>query len=775
MNLKPYLALVFLLNYCVIGWSQKSGIEGTVTNSATGEPLISASVIVGTTGTDTDFDGKFSLSLNPGTYMVEVRYVGYQTIDREVTVAQGQMLQLNFQLEENPTLLQTATVTSGKYSRALGEVTVSLEVIKPQLLENTNSVTLDLVLNKVPGVDVIDGQANIRGGSGFSYGAGSRVLLLQDDIPILAADSGSPSWADVPVEIIDQVEVVKGSASALFGSSALNGIINVRTAYALAAPETKISGYYTFFSDPSESAQRWYDKRPFEFGGSVSHRRKIGRLDFVTGAFYRYQDGYNRDTYTRYGRFNLCLRYRQLDKLAYGLNFNFNPGSNGDFFFWKGPDSLFIGSDNTLTTTEKLRFNLDPFVTYFDPVGNRHKLLGRYYYIDNNNNNNQSNTSQLWYSEYQFQRNWTGLDLVTTAGVVYTGNNITAPLYGDTVFTTTNLAAYVQLEKKFFDRLNTSIGFRFENNSVKTPEIICNELVPGLTVCDTIRGGKVTESKPVLRFGANYQVSEGTYLRASWGQGYRFPTIAESFIQTTFGGFPINPNPSLRSETGWSAELGVKQGYSFLGFEGFLDVAAYWSQYQNMMEFNQSDPPLFGFQSLNVGGTDIKGLEITIAGRGKFLGLPTNILMGYNYLDPRFLAFDTKPPEPFAIPTEGQRNAINSSSTDNILKYRFRHTAKADIETTFLQYSVGLSANYYSFMEAIDRIFESLIVPGLKQYRQENDSGTAVISARASVKVLKDAGKLSLIVNNLFNEMYSVRPGLMEAPRNYSVRVDWKF
>ncbi|MDV7393749.1 Plug domain-containing protein, partial [Arthrospira platensis SPKY1] len=128
-------------------------------------------------------------------------------------------------MTEEATILQTATVTSGKFEKSLGEVTVSLEVIKPQLIESVNTVSLDQVLEKVPGVNIIDGQANIRGGSGFSYGAGSRVLLLVDDIPMLQADAGFPNWNDLPVENIEQIEVVKGAASALYGSSALNGII----------------------------------------------------------------------------------------------------------------------------------------------------------------------------------------------------------------------------------------------------------------------------------------------------------------------------------------------------------------------------------------------------------------------------------------------------------------------------------------------------------------------------------------------------------------------
>ena len=70
-------------------------------------------------------------------------------------------------------------------------------------------------LNKTSGVTVVDGQPNIRGGSGWSYGAGSRVLLLLDDLPILQTDAGFPAWSTLPTENIGQIEIIKGAASAI--------------------------------------------------------------------------------------------------------------------------------------------------------------------------------------------------------------------------------------------------------------------------------------------------------------------------------------------------------------------------------------------------------------------------------------------------------------------------------------------------------------------------------------------------------------------------------
>jgi hypothetical protein len=76
-----------------------------------------------------------------------------------------------------------------------------------------------------------DGQASIRGGSGWSYGAGSRVLVLYDDLPLLSAEGADAKWALIPMENIESMEVIKGAASSIYGSGALNGVINFRTGY----------------------------------------------------------------------------------------------------------------------------------------------------------------------------------------------------------------------------------------------------------------------------------------------------------------------------------------------------------------------------------------------------------------------------------------------------------------------------------------------------------------------------------------------------------------
>ena len=379
-------------------FAQTIEVTGQILDQQSGEPLISATVRAGKIGTTTDLDGNFNLNLSPGNYTLSYSYVGYEPGSMDIQVKENHPIQLNLQLAETANILQTATVTSGRYEKPLGEVTVSLEVLKPALIDNTNATTVDQVLDKVPGVNIIDGQPNIRGGSGWSFGAGSRVLVLVDDIPILQADAGSTSWGDIAVENIEQIEVVKGAASALYGSSAMNGIINIRTAYAKSKPSTKISTYYTGYMNPADEEKIWWDGdpeepvvprlcqgpisdtcqmrtnyRPYDVGISASHRQKFGKFDLVLSSFVRKNEGYRENTYGDHQRFNFGTRYRLSDRLSFGLNGNFNRSQSISYFYWLDGGSGAYRANPTEQIGEpsrRFRYTIDPFITYFDKSGN---------------------------------------------------------------------------------------------------------------------------------------------------------------------------------------------------------------------------------------------------------------------------------------------------------------------------------------------------------------------------------------------------------------------
>ena len=79
--------------------------------------------------------------------------------------------------------------------------------------------------------------------------------------------------------------------------------------------------------------------------------------------------------------------------------------------------------------------------------------MGRFYAVNNNNSNGNAVFSDFGYAEYQFQRQFDN-NLVITSGLVGMYSASEGPLYGDTAYTTTNTALYLQADKKFFEKLN---------------------------------------------------------------------------------------------------------------------------------------------------------------------------------------------------------------------------------------------------------------------------------------------------------------------------------
>ena len=783
--------------------AQNTGtLTGVIIDSTTKEALLGVQVATAKANTNTNFiDGQYELELPAGKHAITFSYLGFATVADTVAILAGERTVYNVTMWESATILETATVTSSKFSKSLGEATVSLQVVQPDLIQNTNAVEVDEVLDKVPGVTTMGSQVSIRGGAGFSQGTGSRVLVLLDGMPALQADAGLPNWGDLPTENIEQIEVLKGAASALYGSTAMNGVINVRTALPTAKPLTKVSLFTTLYGDPADLDNKWWTpaQQPFRAGLQLAHRQKWGKVDAVLGGnltynpqlmrTYRQLDNGDIDSlpgYDHRARLTALLRYRHSERLLFTLNTNVNIGSQNVFLFHARVDpnlGLYESDFAPAPRGQNFRLTLDPAVTYFDKIGSRHRIQGRIYYIDNNNENTHTNESSTWFGEYQFQRRFEQLNgLEVAAGAVASTINSNAEVYGANVYVHNNYAAYVQLDYKLWKKLSLSVGARYEINTTAYPDSIAYDItfngvpLPGgrkaLALSDTV------EHRPVFRAGLSYELSKATFIRASWGQGYRFPTNIEKFISPAAGRITIAPNPDLVSETGWSAEVGIKQGFKIGKWQGLIDLAGFWTEYDNMMEFQAAreiNRQFFNipvaFQVQNVGNTRITGVDISLMGQGNIGKVAVSLLAGYLLLNPEYKNFQDSSVQ--------EDIALFASSDQNVLKYRNRHTVKLDAQATYQKFSLGTTVQYLSFMESIDRFLEgegSQLNPYTKiyEFRQEHDQGSFFVNLRAAFQATKFL-KVSVLVNNLLNAEYALQPGRLEAPRNFSLRLDAQF
>lgn len=749
MNMKIFFTSILILLHFGL-YSQESKITITVIDHQDNTPIEFVAIYASGEGALTDAQGKATLILPKGKIELKASIVGYDNwIENILTdTIQGTFI---IKMKKSISLLNEVSVVSGRYERKLITEVASVEIIKPNLLKSNNLSSMEQLLNRIPGIQMIDGQANIRGGSGFAYGAGSRVLVTVDDVPAMQPDAGFPNWRDIPVENMSQVEVLKGAGSTLYGSTAMNGVVNFRTAWAGLKPETNITTQFTGYLNPKDLEKKWWSALPFESNTNIIHRTNFGKFETVFGANYFHSDSYNYGNYEHQGRIYINGRYKIKPNLIIQVSTLFNKGNSDSFVYWKdGAKNAYKGDTTTYNSSKKFRYFIDPVITYIGKKNNEHKIITRYFNIHNKVENDKSQDAIMKYAEYRYRQSFKRLGIDFTGGLVYTGTDISASLYGDTTYTSLNLASYVSFDKVFFKRLTFNAGVRYEYNSLKSPEEVDGTIIPG---------GKTTETNPVFKLGLNYLINPYASVRASLGQGYRYPTIAEKFIKTTAGAIRVAPNPNLQSETGYTAELGIKHGLKIASWNGFVDVAVFRSDYDNMMEFVLRNVSK-GFQSYNIGDTRIQGIEASIQGTGSIGDFTITTVAGYTHLDPTYRNFS-------------DIDTLSSTVGYNILKYRMKNSARADIGIGYRRYEIGGYYEYNSKMIAIDKIFD-FAIPGVHQFRASHDFGSNVYGFRFIVDLIKDKLKFGLNLNNAFNEEYSIRPGLLEAPRNISARLDWK-
>jgi iron complex outermembrane receptor protein len=293
-------------------------------------------------------------------------------------------------------------------------------------------------------------------------------------------------------------------------------------------------------------------------------------------------------------------------------------------------------------------------------------------------------------------------------------------------------------------------------------------------------------SKPVFRAGANYQIAKATFLRASWGEGFRFPSMAEAYTETNVGSTHVYPNPTINAETGWTSEIGIKQGFK-LGekWQGFADAAGFINHFDNMIEFSfglwgsTSNPfDNIGFKSLNVGATQIAGLELTLTGVGKIGDVDLRILAGYTYTKPIALTPDSIYAYYSNLGGESigvSYETTSSNAANGILKYRYQHLARLDVNAEYKKFGIGGSVRYNDFMQNIDAIFEENLgsfefFPGVKESRQALSNGDLVFDARIYYQITEQ-WRVSFIVDNANNREFTPRPSQLGPPRKFTFQV----
>lgn len=233
------LCLIFMLlftatiNNIIIAQSTDAHIIGHVLRESdkTHMPYVTIKLKGTQIGTFTDASGHFFLKNVPlGKYTIIASYLGYSSEEKEITVVKNNTLELEFLLKEQAISFDEVVVTSSRNETSRRESATIVNVVTPVLFENTISNKVSEVLNFQTGLRVENTCQNCAFPQLRINGLeGQYTQILLDSRPVLSSLASVYGLEQLPIEMIERIEVIRGGGSALFGSTAIAGVVNIIT------------------------------------------------------------------------------------------------------------------------------------------------------------------------------------------------------------------------------------------------------------------------------------------------------------------------------------------------------------------------------------------------------------------------------------------------------------------------------------------------------------------------------------------------------------------
>lgn len=696
-------------------------IEGRVLDE-TRVPLIGANVRIENTliGSATDRKGNFRLTKVPaGSHKLKVTMVGYESKELEVEVVPDQTTFIEVQLFQTAIQTSEVFVTASKFEQKTADIPLSISALSPQDLTSRNIKRLDDALKYVSGINMTSDQISIRGSTGYTRGAGSRVLLLFDGVPLYTGDAGDIIWQLIPVFEIERIEIVKSASSALYGSQALGGVINVLSKDFSGRPITNFRAIGGMYDKPFYDEWNWSPRKRFYNSLTLSHSRKIGDLGLYLSATRFEDDSYKMNSYTK--------RYSFFGKAKYNLNptnsltflINGSTYKSGSFLYWRDSRNALIPPESQIGQwTKALRFNLhfnyQSLYSTTTLINFRNSWFHNFW--EDNTESANSSRSEMLRSELSF--NYFGNDIHKLVG----GIEATYITVSSNIFSNpsgTGLALFGQDEIRLSKKFILTTGLRVDYQKIENvlSELNFNPKLAGL-----------------------FRISENLILRSSVGRGYRAPTPSELFSTTNVSGIRVIPNPDLNSESNWTLEAGLNHTLS----DHFKwDVAFFNNEIYNFIE-PSIDPVTSFIQFKNITRARIYGTEINI--NSELFNNLININLGYTYLWSRDL-----------------KNNL-------FLKYRPRHLLYVNINSKLNFLRIGLDARYWNRIETID---EDLIRLNIVKDGDLRDKVFLLdVNCTLDLFEFKIPGRLTFSINNLLNYNYIEMIGNLGPVRSFSLGIE---
>jgi len=209
---------------------EKVSLNGKVTHGDNPISFANISVINSSNGTAADINGEYELKLPEGSYTIQVQAVGFKSEKQMVNTADYKNKPLNFTLKEDLLGLEEVVVTGTRTEKRRIDSPVIVNLIDSKTLEEVSATDLSEGLRFQPGVRVeVDCQTCNYSQIRMNGLQGGYSQILINGRPIFSPLIGLYGLEQIPVNMIERIEVVRGGVSALYGSSAIGGTVNVIT------------------------------------------------------------------------------------------------------------------------------------------------------------------------------------------------------------------------------------------------------------------------------------------------------------------------------------------------------------------------------------------------------------------------------------------------------------------------------------------------------------------------------------------------------------------
>ncbi|ETN94516.1 TonB-dependent receptor [Zhouia amylolytica] len=568
------LVLVLVLMSCSLVFSQEKGrVKGIVKHDGHAVEFANVYLPEINVGAVTDDLGAFEFAVPVGDYELVVSSIGFKKITKKVKVIKDETLDLEFYLKEDALGLDQVVVSGSRNEQNRREAPVIVSVTSEEVFKATQAISLSEGLNFQPGLRMETNCQNC----GYSQvrmnglnGAYSQILI--NSKPMFSSLNGVYGLEQIPANIVDRIEVVRGGGSALYGSNAIAGTINIIT-------KEPIENMFEVASNVGFIDGEAPDKSLTLNGSIVNEKDYASGITFY--GMYRDRNPYDKDQ-------DGFTELTELENKTLGFNGYYKPGKysklSADFFtiseFRRGGNKLHLQPFES-DITEQIVSSVAGGALNYDLFSPDNKLKTSFY-VSGQHSKNDNFYGGKGDSLEESIKGYGNSENISLLGGGQLSNDFDDILGMQGTFTGGIEFQYQETEdakpgyNAFIDQMVRVYGFYAQQELQLTERL---KVLAGLRADVHNLTEKSLNINP--RFNLLYDLQETMQLRASYAKGYRAPQYFTEDIHATLAAGEVSFvrfAPGLKSETSDSYVMSLDFGKSTRDFDVLFTVEGFYTR-----------------------------------------------------------------------------------------------------------------------------------------------------------------------------------------------------